>query len=137
MEVTITHSGVANSVQVSASVPGIVQVSPTVPIKVELQLFRDGIDGINGKSAYELVVENGYTGTEQDFTNGLMTPMVADFIQNTPSDTWTVNHNTGRKRTLEFFTTGGLKISGDIVVVNENTTIGYFLAPIAGYARVI
>lgn len=69
MEVTITHSGIANSVQVSASIPDVVSVAPTVPINIELQLFRDGI---NGKSAYQIVVENGYAGTEQDWINDLL-----------------------------------------------------------------
>lgn len=69
MEVTITHSGIANSVQVSASIPNVVSVAPTLPINIELQLFRDGV---NGKSAYQIAVENGYTGTEQDWINDLL-----------------------------------------------------------------
>ena len=48
MEVTITHSGVANTVNVSASVPNIVSVVPNTPIRVEVQLFRDGKDGKDG-----------------------------------------------------------------------------------------
>jgi hypothetical protein len=55
MEVTITHSGVANSVQVSASVSGIVNVIPNMPINVELQLFRDGKDGKDGVYLLEKV----------------------------------------------------------------------------------
>lgn len=69
MEITITHSGVANIVQVSASVPGIVNVVPGLPIQIEMQLFRDGV---NGKSAYQMAVENGYIGTEQDWINDLL-----------------------------------------------------------------
>ena len=69
MEVQITHSGVANSVQVSASLPNIVSVAPNVPITVEVQLYRDGI---NGKSAYEIAVENGYMGTLEEFTDNLI-----------------------------------------------------------------
>lgn len=60
-----------------------------------------------------------------------------NFIQSVPSDTWVVNHNTGIKRSLEFFTNGGLKIQGDVVILNNNTTIGYFLTPIDGYAILI
>ncbi len=69
MEVTISHNGVANSVQVSASIPNVVQVAPSIPIVIEMQLFRDGI---NGKSAYQIAVENGYTGTEQQWINDLL-----------------------------------------------------------------
>ena len=66
MEVTITHSGVANNVNVSASVPNIIQVVPNVPISIELQLYRDGV---NGKSAYELWLNDGNIGTESEFVN--------------------------------------------------------------------
>jgi hypothetical protein len=69
MDVTITHSGIANNVQVSASVPNIVSVAPTLPTNIELQLFRDGV---NGKSAYQIALENGYTGTEQNWINDLL-----------------------------------------------------------------
>ena len=69
MEVTITHSGMANSVQVSASIPNLVRVVPNVPIGIELQLYRDGV---NGKSAYEIAVQNGYLGTEQNWLSSLI-----------------------------------------------------------------
>ncbi|MBP3631329.1 MAG: hypothetical protein J6J23_07635, partial [Clostridia bacterium] len=32
----------------------------------------DGADGANGKSAYELAVENGYTGTLEEWLNSLV-----------------------------------------------------------------
>jgi hypothetical protein len=63
--------------------------------------------------------------------------VIPDHVQNTPSTTWIVNHNTGRKRSLEFFTTGGVRIRGDVVIVNDNQSIGYFLEPIAGFAKII
>ncbi len=42
--------------------------SPT-PVKVVVDLTKDGIDG---KSAYQIAVENGYTGTESDFAEMLL-----------------------------------------------------------------
>ena len=68
MEVTISHSGIANNVRVSASVPELVSVVLNVPIKVEVQLYRDGM---NGKSAYEIAVENGFIGTEQQWIDSI------------------------------------------------------------------
>lgn len=68
MQVTITHSGVANNVHVSASVQGIVNVVPVLPMVVELQLFRDGL---NGKSAYELALDNGFIGSELEWVQTL------------------------------------------------------------------
>ena len=64
MEVTITTSGVASSVTVMASAPGVVHVEPVIPMVVELQLFRDGQDG---KDSYEIAVSEGYTGTREEF----------------------------------------------------------------------
>ncbi len=68
MEVTISHSSITNNVQVSASVPELVSVAQTLPIKVEVQLYRDGM---NGKSAYEISVINGFVGTEQQWIDSL------------------------------------------------------------------
>jgi hypothetical protein len=59
MEVIITHSGVANYIQVSASLPGIVNVIPSVPINVEVQLFRDGKDGRDGIDSIDRDVDGG------------------------------------------------------------------------------
>lgn len=69
MKVTITHSGTRNIVKVWASQPNIATLVPRQPIKVELQLFRDGK---NGKSAFEIAQEKGYPGTENDFVNDLV-----------------------------------------------------------------
>ena len=59
MEVTITHSGVANTVQISASVSNIVSVTPNTPINVEVQLFRDGKDGKDGIDAVPAILDGG------------------------------------------------------------------------------
>lgn len=64
MEVTITTSGVASSITVSASAPGVVHIQPVIPMVVELQLFRDGQDG---KDSYEIAVSKGYAGTREEF----------------------------------------------------------------------
>lgn len=68
MEISISHSGIANNVQVSASMPNIVELVPNVPIAIELQLYRDGK---NGKSAFETAVAGGYLGDEQQFALSL------------------------------------------------------------------
>jgi hypothetical protein len=68
MEITISHSGIANNVRVSASVPEMVSVAQILPIKVEVQLYRDGV---NGKSAYEIAVQNGFVGTELQWLDSI------------------------------------------------------------------
>ena len=54
MIVEVSHSGTAKV---------LINNSP-LPIKVEVQLFRDGS---NGKSAYQIATENGFVGTEQEW----------------------------------------------------------------------
>lgn len=78
-----------------------------------------------------------YRTTNAGFPIPVGVPKIPDFVQNVPSTTWVVNHNTGIKRTLEFFSVGGVRIRGDVVIISENQTIGYFLEPTAGYAKVI
>ena len=79
MKVQITHSGFANSVRVSTSSPSAVVVEQTSPVAVELQLFRDGQ---NGKSAYEIAIENGFVGTEQEWALTLQNISLVDLTLN-------------------------------------------------------
>lgn len=62
---------------------------------------------------------------------------LADHIQNSPSNTWIVNHNSGKKRDLQLFSLSGEKIIGDVLQITDNQTIAQFLTPVAGYARII
>ena len=79
MIVEVSHSGKSNTVQVSASKPGIVTVLQNQPINVEVQLFRDGS---NGKSAYQIAVENGFVGTEQEWALTLQNISLIDLTLN-------------------------------------------------------
>lgn len=55
--------------------------------------------------------------------------------QGSGATTWTINHNLGYKPQIESFTTGGLKIEGDVLhVSNTQATIGFSAAQ-AGFAR--
>ncbi len=69
MKVAITTDGILNEVVVSCDKPEIVKVIPTEPIRLTISLTKDGIDG---KSAYQIAIENGYTGTEQEFAKSLI-----------------------------------------------------------------
>lgn len=50
-------------------------------------------------------------------------------VQELPSLTWVINHNSNRIRTVETFTEGGMKMTGDVQIIDQNTTIVYFLIP--------
>lgn len=88
-------------------------------------VFEQPKDGQNGKSAYEAAVEQGYTGTEEEWVESLQgedgvvvtckfpywetsnesdgnTAYIAVgegylFIQNTPATIWTITHNFGNR----------------------------------------
>lgn len=40
-------------------------------INISAENGKDGVNGRDGKSAYQQAVEGGYTGTEQEFMNSL------------------------------------------------------------------
>lgn len=106
-------------------------------IAVNLEVAEMGIQGIPGLSAYYIAIQNGFIGTEIQWLDSLRENSIPDFIQVTPSITWIVNHNSGKKRSLELFTVGGFKMVGDIQIISNNQTIATFLQPIAGFAKVI
>lgn len=55
----------------------------------------------------------------------------------TPAMSWTINHNLGRKVVVALYTTGGMLMSAEVVIVSDNQVVASFSAPTAGYARVI
>ena len=50
--------------------------------KLPVYKGKDGKDGINGKSAYELAVKNGYKGTEKEWLDSLGQKMSSSEIEN-------------------------------------------------------
>lgn len=56
------------TVTITTDSPNVILNNSPLPLKVEVQLFRDGK---NGKSAYEIAVENGFLGTEQEWIDSL------------------------------------------------------------------
>jgi hypothetical protein len=62
-------------------------------------------------------------------------PELHDFVQNSPSDTWIVNHNLGRRPLVQLLTTGGVHMVGEIVHTSNNQFVAQFVQPTAGVAR--
>lgn len=62
---------------------------------------------------------------------GAFSPLVFYFPN--PSETWTVTHNIGRKVMPQIYTSGGLKIEGNILHLNDNVVQITFNIPISGY----
>lgn len=57
--------------------------------------------------------------------------------QQTPSLTWTINHNLGIKPSVELLNTGSQEIEGDVVHTSSNQVVVNFNTAIAGGARLI
>lgn len=43
------------------------------PVAIEVNLNPVPINGVNGKSAYEIALDNGFVGTEQEWLDSLKT----------------------------------------------------------------
>lgn len=53
------------------------------------------------------------------------------------SDTWTINHNLGRKPAVAVYSLGGVEMFADVVHASINQALIYFAQPYAGYARLV
>lgn len=66
---------------------------------------------------------------------GGISPYVQNFF--TPANTWTINHNLGRKVDVVAFTMGSVKMVAEVVLITDNQAVVVFAQPTAGFARVI
>lgn len=56
------------------------------------------------------------------------------FNQTAPADTWVVNHNLGRKISIDIYSDGGKRMLAEIIQVSDNQVLVYFDEPTSGYA---
>lgn len=56
--------------------------------------------------------------------------------QSSPSDTWTINHNLGRRVNVQVFTTGWVEIVAAVQQVTTNQVIVQLSSPLDGFAVV-
>ena len=52
---------------------GNIEIIPSSQSTIDINLNPVPINGVNGKSAYEIAVDNGFVGTEQEWLDGLKT----------------------------------------------------------------
>lgn len=76
LQMTIRYEEMINNISISTKTMSMItaKVLESVEKNSETIFFKDGVDGkdgANGKSAYELAVDNGYKGTEQDWLESL------------------------------------------------------------------
>jgi hypothetical protein len=79
------------SIPVASTLVGLIlygmQGGQTVKVTPTLLEGSDGVDGINGKSAYEVAVDNGFVGTEEQWLDSL--------IGNSAYEEWVANGGVG------------------------------------------
>ncbi|KJV08072.1 hypothetical protein [Methylocucumis oryzae] len=92
--------------------------------------------GDTGKSAYEIAVDNGFLGTEQEWLSSLNGSSGGQFLytQSTSSDIWVVNHNLGRRPNVQVTNLGGMQIIAEVQHISINQVTIYFDTPMAGLA---
>lgn len=81
------------------------------------------------------VVTSGPPGPPGPAGGGGGGPSGYDHTQTVAADTWTMNHNLGRRPVVELFTSGGVQFFAQIVHVSANQAVAYLNAPITGFAR--
>lgn len=98
---------------------------------------------INGLSAYQVAVGNGYVGTEPEWLESLKGQRGTDGIsdkhfthnQSIPSDTWSINHNLNKIPSVTITDNEGMEYEGSVNHTDNNNLVLTFSAPISGFAE--
>lgn len=92
------------------------------------------ITGLEGKSAYDIAVANGFIGTESEWLNSLSGAGKETFIhlQTTPSSTWIVNHTLNKYPSVVIVDGTGHQVIGDIAYLSNNELLVSFSKQFTG-----
>ena len=92
-----------------------------------------GEEGADGKSAYQLWLEEGNTGSIQDFFASLSGGAYTH-DQMTPGTVWNITHGLGFFPNVMSFDSAGTQIIGDVVHIDKNSMTITFSHSNAGVA---
>jgi len=131
----------SNVIEKTISVTG-VDITGEIPMGVdessqEVQVLagREMYKGDKGASAYEVAVENGFKGTEEEWLESLKASDVHYMHnQGTASDTWVVKHNLGKNPAVTVVDSAGTEVIGDVMHNDINTVTLTFTAAFSGKA---
>lgn len=123
----------------------IIKVSEPTTSKVNINVQDDsrvspinvshpGPQGIQGKSAYTLAVEEGFDGTLTEFLSQYDVNVNYHHTQDVPSTSWVITHNIGYKPNISLFDNEGNNIEGDISHSSDNQITVTFAIQISGTA---
>lgn len=98
---------------------------------------EQGKRGDDGKSAYEVAKEHGFTGTVTEWLESLKGSGGDKHYthnQETSSDTWEVTHNLGKEPAVTVTDSAGTEVIGEVEYINSNKCILRFEGAFSGKA---
>jgi hypothetical protein len=119
----------------AANPPVLIELSqPSEAIQVEFSNI--GTKGDDGKSTYQIWLDQGNAGTEQDFLDSLKSNLAGSKVhdQATASAIWTINHALGYFPNVTAVDSTGREVVGDVQYTSINTLNILFTAAFAGSA---
>lgn len=92
-----------------------------------------GIQGEQGLSAYQIWLQNGNIGTEQDYLASLKVNSYTHY-QISASQEWMINHNIGKFPSVSVVDSAGTVVIGDVTYIDMNNLIIQFISAFSGKA---
>lgn len=99
-------------------------------------IYLSGHQGIDGKSAYQVALEQGFSGTEQEWLSSLQGSGSIEFTQAVPLSVWTIPHNLGRRPDVTLYDSNNEQMFADVHHDNLNQVTITFSEPVSGFARI-
>lgn len=115
-----------------------INVSLTSPviettIKPNATIISSVITGGRGKSAYEVWIDEGHTGSPEDFLNWLKQDSFV-YTELQPLTTWTIVHNLGKYPSVTIIDSADRMVIGEVHYIDANTVEVSFAAGFSGQA---
>lgn len=114
-----------------------VNVTPDVTVNTKVtpnaEIVAKVTSGARGKSAYEIWLDGGHTGTEEDFLNWLRSDSFI-YTQMTSSSEWIITHNLGKYPAVTIVDTADSVVVGEIEYLSMNEIRVSFNATFSGKA---
>lgn len=92
--------------------------------------------GPPGSSAYQVAVNNGFVGTEEEWLASLHSDTLHTYVhqQITPSATWNITHDLYRRPSVTIVNSAGETVWGKVEYLSLSEVVVYFRAPFSGEA---
>lgn len=99
-----------------------------------LEIKGQMVVGARGKSTYEIWLEEGNTGTVNDFLNAIGADKTFIHRQMQASTVWTIQHNLNKYPSVTIVDSGDNLVFADVQYISENILIINFSAAHSGKA---